>query len=272
MQDILKGLSEINLLKAAIKANWKNYHYCLWQSPNVELSINPYLTWLLTGIPDHFMNLVVCTKLPKDGVEDLVENAMKHFREINVTRLSWLIEEGAPANEVKKHLLAYGLTLRESFATEMAADLTSLPENMPLPDGLSILRVDDHETLKKWIHVASISFGVTESLEDIWCDFFEKAVFDLPFQTYLALLNGKPVATAQLFLSAGVAGIYNVTCIPQARGRGIGTAITMAPLLDAQKMGYQVGILQASQSGYKVYRQLGFQDYGKLSVFLWKHK
>ncbi|MEK6750916.1 MAG: GNAT family N-acetyltransferase [Chloroflexota bacterium] len=272
MQDILKGLSEINLLKAAIKANWKNYHYCLWQSPNVELSINPYLTWLLTGIPDHFMNLVVCTKLPKDGVEDLIENAMAHFREINVTRLSWLIEEGVPANEVKKHLLAYGLTLRESFATEMAADLTSLPENMPLPDGLSILRVDDHETLKKWIHVASINFGVTESLEDIWCDFFEKAVFDLPFQTYLALLNGKPVATAQLFLSAGVAGVYNVTCIPQARGRGIGAAITMASLLDAQKMGYQVGILQASQSGYKVYRQLGFQDYGKLSVFLWKHK
>ena len=272
MQDILRDLSEIKLVKTAIKANWKNYHYCLWQSPNVELSINPYLTWLLTGIPDHFMNLVVCTKLPKDGVEDLIENAMNHFREINVTRLSWLIEEGMPANELKKHLLAHGLTLRVSFATEMAADLTSLPENIPLPDGLSILPVSDHETLKKWIHVASISFGVPESLEDTWCDFFDKAVFDLPFRTYLALLNGKPVATAQLFLSAGVAGVYNVTCIPQARGRGIGAAITMAPLLDAQKMGYQVGVLQASQSGYKVYRRLGFQDFGKLSVFVWEQE
>lgn len=29
--------------------------------------------------------------------------------------------------------------------------------------------------------------------------------------TYLALLNGKPLGTSQLFLSEGVAGIYKVT-------------------------------------------------------------
>ena len=252
MQDILRDLSNTNLVKAAVKANWENYHYCLWQSPNVELSISPYLTWLLTGIPDHFMNLVVCTKLPEAGVEELIENAMTHFRAINVTRLSWLIKEGVPADEVKNHLLAHGLTFRESFATEMAADLTELPETIILPGNLSIVRVEDREALQNWIHVASISFGVAQALEDTWCDFFDSVVFDLPFRTYLAVLNGKPVGTAQLFLSAGVAGIYNVTCIPEARGQGIGAAITMAPLLEARKIGYRVSILQASELGYKV--------------------
>lgn len=36
-------------------------------------------------------------------------------------------------------------------------------------------------------------------------------------------------------------------------------------------MGYRIGILQASYLGCGVYRRLGFQDYGKLSVYLWEN-
>jgi GNAT superfamily N-acetyltransferase len=97
-----------------------------------------------------------------------------------------------------------------------------------------------------------------------------ETVFDLPFRTYLALLNGESVATSQLFLSAGVAGIYNVTCIAEARGQGIGAAITLAPSLAARGMGYRIAILQASDLGARVYRRLGFQDFGKRNIFLWE--
>jgi predicted acetyltransferase len=75
-----------------------------------------------------------------------------------------------------------------------------------------------------------------------------------------------------LFLSAGVAEIYNVTCLPEARRQGIGAAITQAPLLDACAIGYRIAILQASEAGAKVYRRLGFQDFGGLSVYLWEDR
>jgi len=257
-------------VKAAIKTNWENYHYCLGRSPSVELSIGKHLTWLVTDMPDHFMNLVVCTHLPEDGMDELIGNAISHFRDLNIRKLSWLVEEGVQAIELKKHLIAHGLTFRESFATEMAIDLTSFPSNLSLPAGLTVVPVEDDETLKQWIQVASIGFGVPKDIQDIWFKFFTYSACTLPFRTYLALLNGKPVATAQLFISAGVAGIYNVTCLPEARGQGIGAAITSAPLLEARMMGYQVGILQASSMGYKVYQRLGFEDYGKLSVYLWE--
>lgn len=272
MQDILSDFSATELVKASIKANWENYHYCLGRSPSVELSIGRYLTWLITNMPDHFMNLVVCTQLPSEGIDELIDGALTHFRSLNIRRLSWLAREGVPATEIKKYLVAHGLTFSESFATEMAANLKSLPDKLPTPSDLKILPVVAGKTLRQWIHVASIGFGVREEFEKVWYDFFVEAVFDTRFRTYLAVLNGQPVGTSQLFLSAGVAGIYNVTCIPEARGQGIGAAVTLAPLLAAREMGYRAGILQASRLGYNVYRRLGFQDFGKLSVYLWENE
>jgi GNAT superfamily N-acetyltransferase len=271
MQTILRDFSAHSLVKKAIQANWQNYHYCLGHAPSVELSIGRYLTWLVTNIPDHFMNLVVCTQLPPEGADELVENALAHFRSLGIRKLSWLAEEGVPALEIKRYLLSHGLTFRESFAIEMAADLIGLQEDLPCPAGLKIVRVEDQETLREWIHIASIGFGVAEEHEQAWYEIFTEAVFDQPFWSYLALLNEEPVATSQLFLSAGVAGIYNVTAVPEARGQGIGAAITLAPLLDARAIGYRIGILQASSLGYGVYRRLGFQDFGKLSVYLWEN-
>src|SRR3972149_1035926 len=133
MQNILSDFSAEKLVKKAIKANWENYHYCLGRSPSVELSIGRYLTWLITNMPDHFMNLVVCTQLPSEGIDQLIDSALTHFRSLNIRKLSWLAQEGVAATEIKKYLVARGLTFSESFATEMAADLISLPDDLPTP-------------------------------------------------------------------------------------------------------------------------------------------
>jgi hypothetical protein len=211
MPDTVIEFIHTQLVRRAIRANWQNYHYCLGRSPSVELSIGRYLTWFITTMPDHFMNLVVCTQLPAEGIDELIEGALTYFQSKHITRLSWLVQEGVPADELKKHLLARGLTFRESFAAEMAVDLQSVKENRSIPGGLTIIPVEDRATLKKWIQVASIGFGVPADVEDIWHEFFVEAVCEHPFKTYLALLDGKPVATSQLFTSAGVAGIYNIT-------------------------------------------------------------
>jgi GNAT superfamily N-acetyltransferase len=256
-------------VKSAIRANWEAYHYCLGRSPNAEFSTGRYLTWLVTNLPDYFMNLVVCTHLPSEGLDDLIERALAHFRSLNIRKLSWVGREGVPQAEMKRALLAHGLTFRETYATEMAVDLSSLPEDLPELPGFRIVPVVDGFSLKRWIYIASIGFRIGEEFEGAWYELFADAIYDRRFRTYLALLDGKPVGTSQLFVSEGVAGIYNVTCIPEARGRGIGSAVTLAPLLEARKLGYRIGILQASKQGYRVYRRLGFQDFGNLSVFHW---
>ncbi len=271
MKNILTELAGGESVKSAIKANWEAYHYCLAQSPNVELSIGRYLTWLITDLPDHFMNLVVCNQLPPEGIDDLIESTLGYFRSLNIKRLSWLTQVGVPFAELNDVLHAHGLKFRGSFATEMAVDLAPLPECLPAHPDLRIVPVDNEDALRQWIHVASIGFRISEEFEKVWYDFFVDAIFYPQFRTYLALLNGKPVGTSQLFLSESVAGIYNVTCIPEARGQGIGSAVTLAPLLEAREMGYRIGVLQASPKGYNAYRRLGFQDFGNLNLYLWEN-
>jgi len=271
MKNILREFSGRNSVKSAVKANWEAYHYCLGRSQTVELSVGRYLTWLITDLPDYFMNLVVCTQLPPEGADGLIENALVYFRSMNIRKLSWLAHECVRPATIYKTLLAHGLTFRESFATEMAVDLSLLLEDLPPCSGLQIVPVEDECALRQWIHVASVGFKISERFEKVWHDFFVDAIFNPQFRTYLAMLNGKPVGTSQLFLSDGVAGIYNVSCIPEARGQGIGSAVTLAPLIEARGMGYRVGILQASRLGYNVYRRLGFQDFGNLSVYLWEN-
>ena len=271
MKNILTDLSGKNSVKSAIKANWEAYHYCLAQSPKVELSIGRYLTWLMTDLPDHFMNLVVCNQLPSEGVDDLIESTLAHFNSMNIRKFSWLTSASVPSANINKVLLAHGFTSGDSFATEMAVDLAFIPADLPTHPNLRIVPVDNPDVLRQWIHVASIGFRISKEFEHVWHAILMDTTSDARFQSYLALLDGKPVGTSQLFLSEGVAGIYNITCIPEARGLGVGSAITLAPLLKARQMGYRMGILQASQKGYNVYRRLGFQDYGKLSVHLWEN-
>jgi predicted acetyltransferase len=90
-----------------------------------------------------------------------------------------------------------------------------------------------------------------------------------PLKLYLGLLDGKPVATSLYYLGEGIAGIYFVATLSEARNQGIGYAITQKSLLDARELGYRVGILQASSMGKPVYLKLGFKEYSRIGSYSW---
>ncbi len=105
-----------------------------------------------------------------------------------------------------------------------------------------------------------------------WLEMYQdiKIIDDPQWHLYLGNIDGTPVGTSSLFLDQGVAGIHGVTTVPEFRGRGIGTTMTLSPLIDARGKGYAIGDLFSSEMAFGIYRKLGFQGYGKGYIHLWQ--
>ncbi len=267
MDNVLGDLAP-GSLATAIKTNLFDWYRYLGRSAAVECHDDPHLTWLLTGIPTAFLNAVFHMQLPADGGDKIIAEALDLFQARRVKQVFWYADPDGEESDVAKCLVSHGLTFDEG-SPGMAIELMGLPDELPQMTGLTIMPVTTAEMLKKWVRTACIGYGLADSSQEIFYSLFANLGFDLPLRSYLALLQGEPVAVSQLFLSAGVGGVYCVATLSHARRRGIGTAVTLAPLLEARKLGYRVGILQSSQAGYPVYRGLGFREYCKLSGYLW---
>ena len=93
-----------------------------------------------------------------------------------------------------------------------------------------------------------------------------------PWRLVLGRLNGQPVATNIILNGAGVVGVYGIAVIPSARGKGIGAAITLQPMLDARDQeGYNYAVLFSSEMGVPVYKRIGFRPTDvRINRYLWR--
>lgn len=272
MIDILQNTSK-SALVYAIEANLVEWSQLYRRCPQLQAEVygEPNLTGLIANIPIAILNSIFSAQLTPDNIDATIEAVIARGKSRNVPLLWWIGPATKP-NNLERYLESYGF-VHELDVPGMALDLLALHENLQLPSGLTIEQVQDLDTLKVWCHIASICFE--------WPDFAESAFLTLisesldtqmPFYHYIGYLNGEPVATSSLLLGAGVAGLYNVATLPDARRQGIGTAITLAALRDARATGYRISILHAYEMGFNIYHRLGFQEYCKINHYVWANE
>ena len=102
--------------------------------------------------------------------------------------------------------------------------------------------------------------------------YLSAAPFILEKQSSLKLFVGyidqQPVATGALFLHDDVAGIWDVTTLPDFRNLGIATKMVHHMLFYARDLyNYKIGVLTATKSGEKVYKKIGFQKIKEFFIF-----
>jgi ribosomal protein S18 acetylase RimI-like enzyme len=83
------------------------------------------------------------------------------------------------------------------------------------------------------------------------------------FHLRVARLDGRDVGAAIAYDHDGDRGIFNVGTRPEARRRGIGTALTALQLHDARERGCATASLQSTPIAEGVYAALGFADLGR---------
>ena len=268
MTEIIEDCSNSKLIIEAIEKSWFPL-FAFWGSaPSREVYEDQYLKRVTLFAPElPQFNCVHLAQLTHENMHVKINETVEHFKSRNLP-FQWNIGPSTRPIDLGEHLQAYGLT-KVSDYPGMAVELESMNESFPEPSGFTIKPVKDVETFRDWIQAWTEGFGLKQSSGEVILDIESNLGFGehLPRRSYVGYLNGKPVSCSLLFMASGVARIFLVATIPEARRRGIGALISLAPLKEARERGYKVGVLHSSKMGYGVYRRLGFKDYCEISAY-----
>jgi GNAT superfamily N-acetyltransferase len=210
-------------------------------------------------------NSVYNANFSEQNVKEKIDTIISQANRIKIPFLWWVGVLSKPHN-LGEYLVEAGLIKHET--TGMYLNLSKLDEKQYHKavdqSKITISRVSNPKEEEEWIDVCAVAFEVDESKDEIsyiWRTFFKHS------DAYLATYEGKPVGISLVLYSSGVAGIYCVGVCPEFRNRGIGKAITMAPLLQAKKKGYEISILMSSELGFNVYSQIGYKECCKYGLY-----
>lgn len=239
----------IDAIEANGEAWWRHYRH----APQADVHDERELLWLTSGIPIKEYSGVARASFDPDRAPEEIDRHITRIQtyfSAHQVGMQWIIGPSTRPTHLGERLEQHGF-LCQGSVPGMAAQLERLPRESDTPPRLEIVRVANTSQLQEWVAVAGEAYGESARIQQ--ARFGVHAAFgfaeDAPLQRYLARLDGRPVAMSELFLAAGVAGIYDVATTPRARGQGIGAAITHVPLLAARARGYQVGVLEASPMG-----------------------
>jgi GNAT superfamily N-acetyltransferase len=235
--------------------------------PGGEVVEGDDVTVCSTGLAFRSINCAVDIDLDPATADERIAEIGGWFGERGLP-WRWLVGPTSRPVDIGDRLVRAGYALVGDSAG-MALDLGGF-EPEPPPAGIVIETVDDLAGLDAWEALQRRALALDETRTRAWRDAHDRALSaEVPLRDWIARLDSVPVAAAALFIGGGVAGVYNVATVPEARGHGIGRAMTVTTLVEAVARGQRTAVLGASDLGYPVYRRLGFREVSRLRSYAW---
>ena len=149
---------------------------------------------------------------------------------------------------------AHGLPFTDVVPGLVQAPIGQAPARHP---HLEIRAAAGKADMQHHREVMSASFGFPIETAD---RLLREQLIDIPgCEFYVGYIDGRPVASSALVTSGGVAGVYNVGCVPDARKQGLGEAMTWHAVSRGRELGCDIASLQASAMGRPIYERMGFR-------------
>jgi ribosomal protein S18 acetylase RimI-like enzyme len=224
----------------------------------------PDVVWGMLPLPIAALNRIMRIQFSAEVADARIRAIADRYQTAGVAGTWWLDPESRPA-DLGDRLERMGLDAEELPA--MRIDASDVPD-LDLPAGATLSWVADPPSMRAATRLAAAGFGMPDELGDGIADLLAPvATPGSPVRTVVAELDGRPVASALGIDLGEVVAIYNVATLEEARGRGIGRAVTIAVLRDAMTRGARFGVLESSDLGHSVYRRIGFRDVAALRMY-----
>jgi hypothetical protein len=227
-----------------------------------------YVISLGAGSDPHF-TVVQRLRLDAQGLEEAVAEIRAEIAARGRLACTWEIGDSATPSDLVERLLALGCEPdREPLAVGMV--LTDPPAPHADESGATARRVrtiDEYETALRIAHAAFElpAAAAEEALARVATDFEREGD---RWATYLAFLDGKPVARATAQFTDHGALLFGGATLAEARGRGAYRALVRARWEDAVASGTPVLVTHAGSMSRPILRSLGFREIAHVHILL----
>jgi GNAT superfamily N-acetyltransferase len=227
--------------------------------PGAAVRAGPDVTLVAGGRPFESVNHVLRTGLlgTDAAIEKRIDDIDADLRARQSVPATWWIGPTTSPTDLARRLRARGFVEAEpEFG--MAIDLAAASR-----PAVAVEEVTDAAGLDAFLEVMAGAYGWSdEGRSSVWAELYRSPLIpsEPPWRHVVIRRDGRPVSCASLFTTEGHAFVTNVGTIPSARGAGLGTAVTLAVIDIARRLGYQRASLTASRMGRGVYARIGFRE------------
>lgn len=260
--------------------------------PDTEIDAleeNLWAQWSQFGLPDDCSfqwNETVCqldtpiASFPYNGVfkfnasthaDDHIDAIIRHFDDRAVNHF-WLVHPTAMPGDLDRRLTARGLGEVDAF-TGMVVEPGHLTADIPDVDGVDFHEIKPAEANLVLEMVAKRWSVPTDAMPHLQAFFRAARIGEdgSPMRGWLATMNGLPIGKGFTYRSGNVVGLYGVATRPEARGKGIGSALCARALRDSSDRDVDLLVLHSSQMARSLYAGFGFREVAPFRLFARAH-
>jgi ribosomal protein S18 acetylase RimI-like enzyme len=249
------GARAISLLEHNLWSMWSQFG----RAPGCRLIETPGVTRFETPVGRRPYNTVLKFVVDDRDAEAAIDAVLAeyHGRGVPVT---WIVHPSGQPADLAARLAARGMHEAEPI-DGMIARLDRVDTRSATPSDVTVEQVDS-DNLSMFVDLVGVRYSLDEHGRAAVTEMARTAGIGerrSSTRAWIARRGDTALAKATIHATDECAGVYGVATRPDARGLGLGRAVTAAALAAARAAGGEVAVLHSTPMAVGLYRSMGFE-------------